>query len=1050
MSIYNISASYDFSDVLAKHILKDSDIHNSIIFLPTKRAIRTMQEAFLRLSDGKPLLLPRLIALGDPDDTSILIDQLTDHDDSLLTLKPAISNKLRLLHFTQFVRRLYENLKRPAPTMTVLKQSQELSTFLDTAQRFEVDLSKLEKLVPEEYSKHWNENLAFLKIISHSWQDFLKDMDLLDPVDRWVRIINSICRYWQEHPPKQKIYIAGYSGSVPAMARLLKTISENENGCVILPDLDTNPYLQAEYDMGNLRETHPQYSLYKLCDQMGILPRSIEELPGDHIQNNKILPIIVRSAFAPNGVSYAEEYEKLAHTKATTIHTATLNSEQEEALYIAGVMRKIAEKDSTTCTLVTPNRKQAQRVKAELKRWDIQVDDSAGSQLIHTAKGVLVNSILEVFFKDFNAVNVLSMLKHNLCWHAWADKQKSVDILDIALRGVGAKKSLHELKNKALQTIGKDQENNSNYKHNFQHLGSKEEILKHMDKLFSHMEQAFAPMFAISTANEEHFNTTLDFNISEKLTAIVQTIENIANSEPYDNDNHDNKTNPDKKDGHKNMWIDDDGVTCANMFTDLLKLAEENKDYELFKGQNISQTISFFMSNTQVRASFSNHPRLHILGMLESRFHRADVVIIGDMNDGSLPPTPTPSPWLNKAMSRAINMPVDDTKVGDSAHDFAFSMGADSIYLTRSEKVDNAKSLLSPWWLKIKNYIDNQNKLHKDKNKAMDITFATDDFNITHIDKAEKLIPTVPPQPLVPVKYRPQHLSVTGIEALVQNPYYIYARNILKLQKLADFNEQGSYAGYGSWIHKIFETFSYNPTASTSENVARLDRLAQKYIHDYTNDDMEKIIWNHRFSRTKYGMHAQIRDNSHDFIHSYNEKYGIYNITLDNKSTFTLTGIVDRLDVIEVEYDNNNKSEEKIRIIDYKTGKAPTRPKVLSGFYPQLPLLALIAQEGGYRSHNDNTLDIQNMQAHSMWYWQVESSNIKPTFVPAKPTAKEDKTHDELISELILNTKYSLKKLLNDFTKEETVYNAHPHGIGESKRTDYDHLARVEQWSKEL
>jgi ATP-dependent helicase/nuclease subunit B len=41
------------------------------IFLPTRRACRALREAFLRASEGRALLLPRMRPLGDLDDDEL-------------------------------------------------------------------------------------------------------------------------------------------------------------------------------------------------------------------------------------------------------------------------------------------------------------------------------------------------------------------------------------------------------------------------------------------------------------------------------------------------------------------------------------------------------------------------------------------------------------------------------------------------------------------------------------------------------------------------------------------------------------------------------------------------------------------------------------------------------------------------------------------------------------------------------------------------------------------------------------------------------------------
>ena len=76
--LFTIPAGVPFVDALAKGVLDDAGpapeaLAAYTILLPTRRAVRSLREAFLRLSDGRPLLLPRLQTLGDLDEDALTI-----------------------------------------------------------------------------------------------------------------------------------------------------------------------------------------------------------------------------------------------------------------------------------------------------------------------------------------------------------------------------------------------------------------------------------------------------------------------------------------------------------------------------------------------------------------------------------------------------------------------------------------------------------------------------------------------------------------------------------------------------------------------------------------------------------------------------------------------------------------------------------------------------------------------------------------------------------------------------------------------------------------
>src|SRR4030095_13155212 len=69
--VYSIPAHRSFADALAAGLInalgrEAQALARGLILLPNNRAVRTLTEAFVRASKGG-LVLPRLIAIGDPD-----------------------------------------------------------------------------------------------------------------------------------------------------------------------------------------------------------------------------------------------------------------------------------------------------------------------------------------------------------------------------------------------------------------------------------------------------------------------------------------------------------------------------------------------------------------------------------------------------------------------------------------------------------------------------------------------------------------------------------------------------------------------------------------------------------------------------------------------------------------------------------------------------------------------------------------------------------------------------------------------------------------------
>ena len=68
-SVYSIDAGMPFARELAMGIVKLADsperLARGLVLLPSRRAARALQAAFLDGAEGVPMLLPRMLPVGD-------------------------------------------------------------------------------------------------------------------------------------------------------------------------------------------------------------------------------------------------------------------------------------------------------------------------------------------------------------------------------------------------------------------------------------------------------------------------------------------------------------------------------------------------------------------------------------------------------------------------------------------------------------------------------------------------------------------------------------------------------------------------------------------------------------------------------------------------------------------------------------------------------------------------------------------------------------------------------------------------------------------------
>ena len=126
------------------------------IFLPTRRAVRSLREAFLRQSDGTALLLPRLLPLGDLDEDALAIAGWEEIPGTgAAAIPPAISGSPSSDPYPP----------RPAVRRGEITPDQaarlarELARLIDQIQTERLSYDGLAGLVPEEFAAHWQETL---------------------------------------------------------------------------------------------------------------------------------------------------------------------------------------------------------------------------------------------------------------------------------------------------------------------------------------------------------------------------------------------------------------------------------------------------------------------------------------------------------------------------------------------------------------------------------------------------------------------------------------------------------------------------------------------------------------------------------------------------------------------------------------------------------------------------------------------------------------------------------------------------------------------------
>ncbi|HEX9465336.1 MAG TPA: double-strand break repair protein AddB, partial [Alphaproteobacteria bacterium] len=417
--VYTIAAGVPFLDALADGIVAEAGddalaLSRVTVLLPTRRACRALRDAFLRRSAGAPTLLPRLRPIGDVDEDELsLTGELSlAGEEGDLDLPPAIAPLRRRLMLARAILKLAAEEGDVSPPQAI-ELAGELAHLLDQVQTERLGFDRLAKLAPEEYAEHWRRTVEFLTILTDNWPKILETEGAIDPAERRNRALAALVRQWTVHPPAGPVYAAGSTGSIPATAELLGAIARLPQGAVVLPGLDQD--LDAD-SWAALDETHPQYGLRQLLERLEIDRAAVKEWRhGAASAAATARRGVLSAALRPAATTSAwRDLPGLTAASVADLARIDCAHPQQEAQVIALLLREALETTGRTAALITPDRGLARRVAAELGRFGITIDDSAGRPLGATPPMTFLRLIAEVACGGVGPAPLLAAFKHPL------------------------------------------------------------------------------------------------------------------------------------------------------------------------------------------------------------------------------------------------------------------------------------------------------------------------------------------------------------------------------------------------------------------------------------------------------------------------------------------------------------------------------------------------------------------------------------------------------------------------------------------------------------
>lgn len=974
--VWTIPAGRQFAKSLVRGILArhapSADLSGVTIYVPTVRAASALTDLFVSESAPRTLLLPDIRPLGDVgEDEHGLGGEGEEGRPVTGEIPPAIPSVRRRMLLARLVHAMRKKQAGGLPEAARL--AGDLMHLLDTLHHEGLDLDDLDGIVEGEVADHWQETLKFLAILRDHWPKILEGEGKRDPARRQRELLLLRASSWERNPPPGPVIVAGSTGTVRAVRELMFTVTKLPKGELVLPGLDRG---LDETSREALDETHPQYALIRLLRDLGVSPDDVRDWPDPEAGDGaRARTALLTEAMRPADTAglwpeTAPRIDRAAALRGLEIVEAA--DTVEEAGVIALLMRETLETPGKTCALVTPDRELARRVRTTLRRWRIEVEDSAGELLSRTQRATLVRLAARAGAEGAGPVPLLALLKHPLAAGGIAPTafRRNVRGLErFAVRGLPPRAGLKDVR-RALRR-GKERT---------------AELLAWFDGLAERME----PLLKALGRRKVPAVAALD--------ALRAFVEWLAGS--------------DGESGADVLYADIDGNALSRFLEEFARAAPGLGD---IRGVDWPALLDAALEGEAIFPPHPSHPRLSILSPIEARMLGADRVIAGGLVEGTWPRHAPHDPWLGRRMRRDLGLPTVERRVGLAAHDFVDAASASETFLTYARKTRGTPTVPARWITRLRTVLEAAGA-----EKPMPVPVLG---WWKELVEAPPYAPIERPAPAPPLAARPRELSVTRFRRLVQEPYAAYGAHVLKLYPLEELAPEPGPREFGIAAHEAFEKF----TAECGDGPLPPDALerlldrGERIFRRFRAQPATHAFWIRRFRLAARWFLGQETEARRAVRRVWAECRGVKKFKNFPNGPFTLTARADRIE---------ERTDGSLAILDYKTGVLPSRKAVDEGQDPQLPLSALIAEEGGFKG-------VPAAAVSELAYWRLTGRGQGGEF----RGAGSEKTPVERLKE-------TARALLEE---EVTRYDdpGFPYRAVDDPEpySDYVDLARVREWA---
>jgi len=593
---------------------------------------------------------------------------------------------------------------------------------------------------------------------------------------------------------------------------------------------------------------------------------------------------------------------------------------EDEALAIDIQVRRWLIGGKKNIGIVTENRKLARRIRALLERANISLDDNSGWALSTTSAATVIERWLETVEEDFHHVPLLDFLKSPFL-QLTEDNNAFLKTIYHFEQSIVINENIASGLERYLTNI------------NFRQQRLPSELAQQYDPItavLKQLAQTSKPLTQLF-GNEHHPSRFID--------GLLESLQQCHIIQRLDED-----------DAGQQLLQEIHQMKQAAHYSDI------KIDWLAFRNW-LGQTLERF--NFKPRHDADN---VKLVTLTSSELYTFDGLIFASAEQDHFPPRSKQSPFFNDAVRSALGIPTSQEKshlnfyyyrrllasISSTPHNLA------AILFTRRIKENDEDIIPSPW---LEALLSFHQFTHGTTLDNKELAYCIEAPN-AHIIKDITPLPEpimANPSVIVTNPLIPNVLSASAYQQLLNCPYQFFVARCLKLSPPESVREFLQKSDYGERIHLCLQAFHSKveglpgPVSSPinpenrQEAEALLNEIAQVVFSKDIEDNFLHRGW---LKRWQTSIPSYI-----DWQIKHQEKWQVTDVEIDISGARldSLTKISGRIDRIDSGTDSQTIA---LNVIDYKTGRLPSKEDVESGEAIQLPFYLSLLEASQYRFFN--------------------------------------------------------------------------------------------------